>query len=458
MTGLSSFSAACPAWRRRGSTLLIAVALLSLVPPAAVAYPVSGVAADPDGLSGRGAGAWSAPVVVAEAPRLYSPMVAAAPEGDVTIVWTRADQREVRRGVFSRTRQAGGSWGPVLRLSRSGWLEDVGVDQTGKVTAAWTRSIPGQREVVLAATRPDAGAWTSPRRISRVPRSRGTFTRTHDVELAVSPGGAVAAVWTLGSEHGGPDYRPVANYRPAGGHWGTPVRLADPSPFASYNKDLEIRADGVPLVLMETLSGVSAMQRIDGRWRPVGGRLTRAQDGEVSLAIGPSGHTVAVARFNNAGRSVVKASRLVQGRWTTPRLLTRDDAYSRQVGVDARGDATFIWYEPAGDAARVTRWPADGTPGRLHTFERRSSGSVGLAVSRNGVATAVWEDSRRGGEQSLLASTRPQGGAWSEPRLISGRVGELGDGSTGIDAWPAGRAVTTWTGPGDRRALVSFHR
>ena len=47
------------------------------------------------------------------------------------------------------------------------------------------------------------GAWSRPRRISRIPRSVGTFTQHAAVELEVSPGGAAVAAWTLDSQHGG---------------------------------------------------------------------------------------------------------------------------------------------------------------------------------------------------------------------------------------------------------------
>lgn len=50
-------------------------------------------------------------------------LVATAPEGDVTVVWS------TNRGGMSRTRQAGGGWGPVLPVNAAG-VEDIGVDAT----------------------------------------------------------------------------------------------------------------------------------------------------------------------------------------------------------------------------------------------------------------------------------------------------------------------------------------
>ena len=213
-------------------------------------------AAEPD--PGREAAVgWTPPSrVYPPGRRAYEPRLAASPEGDVTVVWSVGDGR-----ILSRTKQRGEPWGPLRQVGR-GFVEDVESDASGAVTAVWTRGAGGGRNVVMAATRPDAGAWSRPRRISRIPRSVGTFTQHGPVELEVSPGGAAVAAWTLESQHGGARARPEANYRPPGGQWGRPVRIG---PLDTSLYGLAMGPDGVPSALGQHQAPVGSARRSAAR-------------------------------------------------------------------------------------------------------------------------------------------------------------------------------------------------
>jgi hypothetical protein len=249
---------------------------LAVLVSVGAASPVQG-RVDP-GAASRAAAGWTKPYKVSGAVQVSSgPFVVAAPDGDVTVMWSTGSGR-----VTSRTRQAGQPWGPLRRVGL-GNLEDVGIDDAGSVTAIW---INGSR-AVTAATRRDGGTWSTPRRISRTPPRDGTLTVNSDPLLAVSPDGAAVAAWTYTSEHGGPAPRVVGNYRPAGGAWGRPQRIAQPS---SALMDVAVSPVGVPLALVSD-SGLRTVRRTAGQWHRIGGRIARRFI-DASLEIGPAGHAV----------------------------------------------------------------------------------------------------------------------------------------------------------------------
>jgi hypothetical protein len=435
---------------------LLTAALAFTAVPLGPVGPSVGAEQRPDREAAVG---WTPPTrVFPPGRRAYEPMLAASPEGDVTVVWSVGDGR-----ILSRTKQRGGAWGPLRQVGR-GYVEDVESDASGAVTAVWTRGAGGGRNVVMAATRPDGGAWSRPRRISRIPRSVGTFTQHGPVELEVSPGGTAVAGWTLGSEHGGARYRPEANYRPPGGRWGRPVRIG---PLDTQLKGLAISPTGVPSALVNVgpRSAVHLVRRLEGRWRAVGRRVGRRNASEYQLAIGPSGHTVLAVEYyrslpNGPDRYWVEGTRLVDGRWTRAvRLSRRANAYGSRVGVDRAGVATVTWGNSRG-RVQVTRWSPGHVQRRPHTLARRNAGNVAPAVAPNGATVAVWTSSTRRGRGAVVASTRSPGGAWSTPRVINGRQGvgyhEL-HGAVGI--WPRGRAVVTWPAERDTAGIwISWKR
>jgi hypothetical protein len=385
-------------------------------------------------------------------------MLAASPEGDVTVVWSVGDGR-----ILSRTKQSGESWGPLRRVGR-GFVEDVESDASGAVTAVWTRGAGGGRNVVMAATRPDGGAWSRPRRISGIPRSVGTFTQHGGIELEVSPGGAAVAAWTLDSQHGGDRTRPEANYRPAGGRWGRHVRIG---PFDTQLRGLAISPSGVPAAMVNVRRGPAAqlVRRVGGRWHAVGRPVGRRNASEYYLAIGPAGHTVLAVGYyklirNGPDRNWVEGTRLVDGRWTRAVPLSRlASAYVARVGVDGAGVATVTWYNERG-RAQAARWVPGRVPRRPHTLARRNAGDVVPVVAPGGAAAVVWTTFSRRAGSAVVASTRSPGGGWSRPRVISSGVTvgfhELHDA---VGIWPRGRAVVTWPAENETRGIwISWKR
>jgi hypothetical protein len=403
----------------------------------------------------RAAG-WTRPVKASGQSRVSGgyPVVVAAPEGDVTVLWSSP------RGIVkSRTRQAGGSWGSVLRVGE-GDLQDAAADHSGAVTAVWRHWIGG-RTVAVGATRPDGGAWSKPRRLSRVPRSRGTHTQAFDVQLAVSPEGAAVAAWTFGSQDAGPVDRAQASYRPAGGRWGPPVRLADPW---SWSSDVAISAAGVPMVLVQG-DRFLTMRRTDRGWRRVGGPVPGRTWDPGSLAIGPAGDEVLAfdsVRRRGEGRARehrILATRLIKGQWRRPARISGNVRASQpDVEVDTDGVGTVAWRTAKG-RIQVSRWVPGRKPGRPVTLSGRGAGAPSVAVATNGAAVVAWSRSVARGPDQILASTRPAGGTWRRPWVISDNQDVIWPQGAGLDVWPQGRGVVAWTDDSRRPGVwVSWKR
>ncbi|UUY06066.1 hypothetical protein LRS13_11290 [Svornostia abyssi] len=242
----------------------------------------------------------------------------------------------------------------------------VAVDADGDAVAVWRRS-DGTNERVQAATRTPGGAWTTPITLSAAGQD------AYDPQVAVRPNGDAVAVWRRSD---GANQRVQAATRPAGGAWTTPGTLSD--------------------------AGNDAY--------------------EPALAVGANGDATTVwGRHDGANARVQAATRPAGGAWTSPDTVSTagQDAYPGQVGVDASGNATAVWYRSDGANMRVqaaTR-PAGGAWAAPDTLSASGQGAdyPHVAVGANGDATAVW---RRfdGSNQRVQAATRPAGGAWTTPR------------------------------------------
>lgn len=126
------------------------------------------------------------------------PQVAIAPDGRITTVWEWAsDALAAQKMTQSRTRPAGGAWGPLQVLSQRGADVDdpvLVVATDGTTTAAWKRSYGTGGVRVQARTRHGAAtAWSSAVWLS------GARGEADEPRLTVAPNGVVTAVWKLSS-------------------------------------------------------------------------------------------------------------------------------------------------------------------------------------------------------------------------------------------------------------------
>jgi hypothetical protein len=371
------------------------------------------------------------------------------PQGDVTVLWTKA------RGMVSRTRQFGHRWGPVRELH--GWGPAIlGSDAAGNVTATWGKFLPGLRTVLMAATKPDSGRWGVPRRISPIPTKRGCRVGPEKTALAVSPNGAAVAAWEWTSGDCRFPDREQVSYRPPGGTWHPPVSLARDASV----EDVAVTPRGFPMVLLRSHTSTTSlwvMQRTSQGWRRAGGVIAR-QVGDADMAIGPTGRTVVVATqqvLTPAGETDYRiiGARWATGRWTAPVALSRPgDEYRPSVGVDARGTAAVAWSFGDNEGLRVARWTVGHPPARPRTLADRNAWDTIVQVAPSGATTVIWTRWPNRAPIRLVTSSRTAQGDWTTPRVISGQRG-VAESSAALGVMSHGRAVASWIDAGMRPNL-----
>jgi hypothetical protein len=136
----------------------------------------------------------------------HAPLLTATAGGQVTAAWT---QLSGRTRIWSRTKSAGGAWGPRQRVSRRGELVGLDIDDVGEAIALlWKRRARGGSETVTK-TRPRGGRWGSRDSIG----SHGWAS-----QLEVNPTGEGVAAGKTGRAV-------VASYRTSPGSWAAVTRL-----------------------------------------------------------------------------------------------------------------------------------------------------------------------------------------------------------------------------------------
>ena len=414
---------------------LVRLVLVAAVVP--IVLMGQGFSAPPQ-MAQRAETAWTPPVRISAAtpnPRasLFHPLVTLAPEGDITVVWSR-DGR-----VLSRTRQAGGAWGPVRSVGE-GSPEDLDVDADGDVTVVWEHFLRGDRSVLLTSRRPDGGRWSRPHRLSRVPVIGAAFLGPTGAVLDVNPRGDAFVAWAYGSpEHTNINYRVEVSYRRNGGTWNPRTRVGQ---LGLVPQGAVISDGGLPTVLAkhEELGRLRAFGRSGGGWHPVGAP-TSARVSEAELTLGEDGTSV-LATWTAFS---LQGSWLTADGWSPPRRLNRHVGVSlHATGVDRSGTATIAWESPRG-AVQVTRWTQGQDPEAPRTLARRGARNVSVSVAGDGTAAVAWAGRVPGTrfDARARAVRRPPAGPWSTITTVSRRRNVDPD-SLALDSWPGGRAALVW--------------
>ena len=417
---------------------------LSLVgPPASAAEPPS---------------RWGSTVALSGTPVLSSPDVAVGPQGGINVAWGGDGDVRFRRMPPSSP------WLGERGLGAGG-SPRVGVDGRGNVTAVWFRQRRLMITEIVTARRPVGGTWSTPRIISRPGEDEQDGTGVRDVDLAVSPGGAVVAAWTWGSDEGGPLQRVQAAYRPAGGAWQGPRDITTPAQCGGQAATAIAPGGNAVVVCRGTDGVIRAVRHLSTGWtRPQA--ISAADNARPDVTTGPTGGTVAVWEHHTfasdepptAEDFSIKASRLIAGGvWTKPQQLSPSGATSLGplVAIDGAQTATVVWRvvvaregEPDQvrlDSARRLRGAATtfGAPTTIAPFGDRVS-ALEPATAFAGDVVVGWI--RVGAEKSRLeAATRPRRHGWTAPVELSGAAGVAGDEATpAVAVDPCGRGVVAW--------------
>ncbi|HEY1687399.1 MAG TPA: PKD domain-containing protein [Solirubrobacteraceae bacterium] len=271
----------------------------------------------------------------------------------------------------------------------------VAADARGDAVAVWVSHNNLSDWFVQAATRSAGGAWEAPVTLG---------AHSHfgpEPQVAIDPEGNATVVWDLdaGSEEDG---LKIATH-PAGGTWQTPEQVS----------------------------------------------AAGEEPSNMKLAVDQLGDTAIAWSDYQGGGNIVKVSvRPAGGTWETPFTLSpAGQNYPQQIAFDGQGNAIVLWsqligsYEEVWSAERPagSEWHKDAAP--LSMASRNASGGQ-VVFDKQGDATALWHE-QSGSSQVLQAATRPGGGEWQTPTVVT--EGELGIVGTAFGIDRSGDVTAAWT-------------
>ena len=196
--------------------------------------------------------------------------------------------------------------------------------------------------------------------------------------------------------------------------------------------------------------------RIEAATRPPGGTFGGPQllsaagqsASEPQLALDPQGSAVAVwRRDDGANFRVEAATRPPAGFFGAPQLLSAagQNAFEPQLALDAQGNAVAIWTRSDGANFRVeaSARPPGGTFGvpQLLSAAGEDALEQQVAIDPQGNAVAIWLRSD-GANDRVEAASRPPGGFFGVPQLLSAPGQDASEPQVALDA--QGNAVAVW--------------
>jgi hypothetical protein len=300
-------------------------------------------------------------------------------------------------------------WGGNVRVTDDTgahqFVPAIAVDPSGNAYAVWEdQRVPGESDIYFSY-RPAGGSWGSN---VRVDDDAGTAS-VGNPSIVVDPSGNAYAVWTDGRTGGGDIY---FAYRPAGGSWGTNVGVNDDEGTA-YQAAPSIAVDASGNAYALWKDGRNDFGDIYFAYRPAGGSWATnvkvnddpgtAWQADPSIAVDPSGNAYAVWQDYRNGVS-------------NPDIYFSYRPASGSWGADVK-----VNYDP---------WTTD---------QFRPS----IAVDPSGNAYALWEDCRDD-FGDIYFSYRPAGGSWSANVKVNDDPGTAWQSHPSIAVDPSGNAYSVW--------------
>jgi hypothetical protein len=302
-----------------------------------------------------------------------------------------------------------------------------------------------------------APGWLAPIDISAAGQQAG------GPQVAVDRHGDAVAIWDSPDgtgKYGLTAHVEQAAFRPAGGAWQAPERLAWAGE-SGERPSVGIDGHGDAFAVWEAYTGYTFV--VEAAYRPAGGSWEEPVElapaeipgaAHPRLAVDEQGDAIAIwNRGGPAGGTVQEAFKPAGGSWQGPDEVA-EIGDNPQVAFDDKGDALALWqrygaeewfaqsaFKPVGG---VWQPPVDVSTGSL-------AGGLQMAVNAQGDATAVWDQWTNGFLSSRTVQTAfmPTGDAWQTPVTLVGAEDELdqpkGAGEPGIAVDGQGDEVAVWT-------------
>lgn len=389
-------------------------------------------------------------------------VVAVDPSGDAIAAWT-GDDGAGTQSLVVRTRPAGGSWGAPATLASDSGVDApaVTLDAAGDATVLWIESADGVAFIARAARRDElTGAWSAPHDF---PASGPSAVVDPQTQVRADAAGDVIAAWLEHDAGTGVASVRAAVWSAAGGAWGAPATLSDPSDASVAYGPPQIAPDASGGALV----GWTAQRNADPTAYPIqtnalgGGGWAAAPtdldpgDGNARSPVqlvGADGGDVAATWFEtDATPTTTLLGALRSGGTWTIEPVSADVAPAcvplQALGADSGGGATVAWQPQSSMGLDSVRLTSGGWEPRAPIFpdSPTSTETVSSAAIDHGTAVFVAHDPV-GGTDSLLASRRQGEGSWSRPAdlLDAAPAGtSLADPDVASDG--AGDALASWT-------------
>jgi hypothetical protein len=413
--------------------------------------------------------------------------VAMDPGGNAVFAWQRIDATTDCGGsgcsrIQTRVRSAAGALSATQTLSVAGQSADdvqVGVDSSGNAVFVWSR-----RDGTT-----DCGGFSCFRVQARVRSAAGALSGIHilsaagqnafDAQVAVDPNGNAVFAWSR--QDGTTDCggfscsRIQARVRSAAGALSTTQTLSDPGQNAT-DPEVAVDPNGNAVFAWQRSDGTAGCggtgcSRIQGRVRSAAGTLSVVQTlsaagqnaSDAQVAVDPNGKAVFAWQRPDGttgcgGSGCVRIgarARSAAGALSAPQTLSipGQNAIEPLVGVDASGNALFVWQRSgaiagcAGAGCSAVQSRARTAAGALSATQGISApnqvgGDPELAVDPNGNAVVVWSGSD-GTNNRVHARTRSAAGVLGAIQTLSDAGQSALEPEIGVD--PNGNAAAVWT-------------
>ncbi len=374
--------------------------------------------------------AWTTNVKVSDDLGTYSqgfPAIAVDGSGNAYAVWE--DYRNGAPDIYFSYRPAGGSWGTNVKVNDDPGTASqadpaIAVDASRNAYAVWHDYRNGNADIYFSY-RPAGGDWETNVEVSDDP---GTATQWSPA-IAVDANGNAYAVWQ-DKRNGNWDI--YFSYRPADGDWETNVEVSDdPGTATQWSPAIAVDANGNAYAVWHDYR--NGDPDIYFAYRPAGGGwgtnvkvnddVGTAEQYSPETAVDSSGNAYAVWEDKrNGDRDIYFSYRSAGGSWGG-NVKVNDDLgtasqYGPAIAVDFSGNAYAVWYDfrdADADADIYFSYRSTGESWGCNVKVNDDPGtedqrSPAIAVDSSGNGYAVWQD-RRNDDSDIYFSY----GLWWEP-------------------------------------------
>ncbi len=389
--------------------------------------------------------AWNLPAVPISSTNSNSPEIGIDSHGNAVAIWQGSNGSNSI--IMGATLPTGGGWTTPVNISVAGQdatVPQVAVDSHGNAVAVWVRS-DGTNTIIQGAVLPfGASSWTPTSDLS-LPGADAFVP-----QVALDPHGNAVAVWQRINILG----RNVTQGATLafGELFWTPTSDLSAAPEDTYVPQLGVDQNGNAVAVWSNVT----YQTIQAATLPFGSALwspfttiSGTQAGTPEVAVNAAGYAIAVWARDNSGLFEIESATLpFGGSWSSP-LSVSSGALNFEpiVAIDHAGNATALWSNSTGSdifaqaatlAFGATSWSSTTT--LTNTGEQAFD--VRVAVDQAGNAIAIW-DNTVGTDTLIQSATLPFGGSWSSVTTLSS-VGEIADFPQ-IAVDHTGLAVANWT-------------